>query len=280
MSNAQLTLNSGTLQANGIKVSYHRTGGEKPPLVLAHGLTDMGLCWLRLASSLSHKYDVVMYDARGHGDSDAPANGHEPENRAEDLFGLVEGLKLESPRLLGHSLGAMTVALFASKYPGRARSVVLEDPPFPSQLDREPTAEQRKAWQKGWNDWRDAAVPRTGQSCAELQQICRRQSPLWHDLEISPWAEAKIKTSPHVFEISNLTEHNWWQCLPKLECPTLLLSAETKRGALMTTSAEGYLREFCPEVVTLVRLQGAGHNIHRDNFDRFISLVSDFFARN
>ena len=33
--------------ANGIRLHYWRTGGDKPPLVLSHGITDSGLCWNR-----------------------------------------------------------------------------------------------------------------------------------------------------------------------------------------------------------------------------------------
>ena len=43
---------SGEVQANGIRVHYHRTRGDKPSLVLNHGSTDNGLCWTRLACAL------------------------------------------------------------------------------------------------------------------------------------------------------------------------------------------------------------------------------------
>jgi pimeloyl-ACP methyl ester carboxylesterase len=62
---------SGDVVANGIRTHYSRTGGQtgggKPPLVLAHGATDSGLCWSRLARALEADYDVIMPDARGHG---------------------------------------------------------------------------------------------------------------------------------------------------------------------------------------------------------------------
>ena len=279
MSDVALTFQAETLTVNGINIRYHRTGGGKPPLVLAHGMTDMGLCWRRVAESLFHKYDVIVYDARGHGDSDAPTSGHEPENRAEDLRGLIEGLALDQPRLLGHSLGAMTVALLAAKHPTLARSVVLEDPPFRERLDVEPTDAQRAGWQRKWDEWRSSALPRRAQTQAELEGICRRQSPHWHSLEIAPWAEAKLKVSPSVFDIPNLNESDWWQTLPKINCPALLISADSSRGALMSREVEAHLRKFCPSI-TLVRLPNAGHNIHRDQFERFILLTSDFFARN
>lgn len=41
----------GYVLANGIRIHYWRTGGNKPPLVMAHGSSDDGLCWTNLAST-------------------------------------------------------------------------------------------------------------------------------------------------------------------------------------------------------------------------------------
>ena len=62
---------SGYVEANGVRLHYTRTGGEKAPLVLAHGVTDEGLCWTAIVAALETDYDVVMVDARGDGRSDA-----------------------------------------------------------------------------------------------------------------------------------------------------------------------------------------------------------------
>jgi len=264
--------------ANGVSLRYHRSYGDKPPLVLAHGMTDMGLCWSRVARSLVDRYDIVLYDARGHGESDAPKTGHDPLTRSHDLLGLVQTLNLAKPRLLGHSLGAVTVALLAAHRPELAHSIVLEDPPLPDRLERPPAAERVAEWDKELLDWRSSVVEQLRSSKSELEQKCRRQSPQWHESEIEPWAEAKLRVSPLIFDIPNLRTNDWWHALPRITCPTLLLTGEPQRGAMMTEPAERELRRICPRL-SLVRLTGAGHNIHREQFDRFISLVVDFFER-
>ena len=101
---------SGDVIANGIKIHYVRTGGTKLPLVLAHGFSDNGLCWTRVAQVLEKDYDVIMADARGHGLSDAPESGYSAEDHAADLAGLIQALHLDKPALMGHSMGAATVA--------------------------------------------------------------------------------------------------------------------------------------------------------------------------
>ncbi|WP_458188143.1 alpha/beta fold hydrolase [Haladaptatus sp. NG-WS-4] len=98
-----------TVRANGIEVQYYRTG-EGLPLVMAYGFYDNGRCWAPLAADLADDYDLVMYDARGHGRSDAPEAGYAIEDRVDDLVGLVDALSLVDPILLGHSMGGSTVA--------------------------------------------------------------------------------------------------------------------------------------------------------------------------
>ena len=116
--------------ANGIRIHYWRTGAGtgKPPLVLAHGSSDDGLCWTNLAKEIQDGYDIIMFDARGHGLSDPPTPSDPPDVQVEDLAGLIKELKLERPILMGHSMGSASVAHFAAKYPDVPRAVILEDP--------------------------------------------------------------------------------------------------------------------------------------------------------
>src|SRR5688572_6184301 len=118
----------GYVLANGIRIHYWRTGGNKPPLVLAHGSSDDGLCWTNLAKELEARFDVIMFDARGHGLSDPPSAADAADVQVEDLAGLIKELKLQKPILMGHSMGSASVAHFAAKYPDVPRAVILEDP--------------------------------------------------------------------------------------------------------------------------------------------------------
>ena len=56
----------GELDANGVRIHYYRRGVGRA-LVLAHGMTDNGKCWSRLATVLEDRFDIVAYDARYHG---------------------------------------------------------------------------------------------------------------------------------------------------------------------------------------------------------------------
>lgn len=133
---------TGDIVVNGIKFHYQRTGGDKPALVILHGVTDNGKSWQRVARALAQDYDVITYDRRGHGLSDAPQSGYSFEDHAVDLAGLIAALNLEHPRVIGHSGGAAAAAIFAANHPHLPSCLIVEDPP----------------WGNGWGSWDAQAI--------------------------------------------------------------------------------------------------------------------------
>src|SRR5215212_9575239 len=91
----------GMVEANGICQHYYRTGGEKPTLVLLHGLQESGLTWLRVARALERDHDVVMPDARGHGRSDRAGDQFSEEVLRDDAADLIRVLGLGRTAVLG-----------------------------------------------------------------------------------------------------------------------------------------------------------------------------------
>ena len=112
------------------------------PIVLAHGVTDAGPCWTRVAEALAPDYDVIMVDARGHGRSDVPEGGYGPADQAEDLAGIIVALDSTALPCLGHSMGAATALVLAGTHPDLPGAIVLEDPP---------------AWWTSWSRYTAAA---------------------------------------------------------------------------------------------------------------------------
>lgn len=123
------TWHAAYIEANGLRLYYTRTGGDKPPVVLAHGFSDDGLCWTPVAEELAADYDVIMVDARGHGRSDGPEEGYGSAEQAADLVGVITALGLQRPAILGHSMGAATTLVLAGTYPTLPGAILLEDPP-------------------------------------------------------------------------------------------------------------------------------------------------------
>ena len=257
--------------ANGIRIHYHRTGGHAPPLVLVHGYSDNGLCWIRLAKALEGTYDIIMPDARGHGLSEAPETGYATASMAADLAGLIEALELDRPAVLGHSMGASTAATWAAQYPEQVGAVLLEDPPWFDEQRMQgrertmPTPEKRRA----------EIMARKAKSREELIASCRQAQPMWDEIEFGPWADAKRQFSPNLAERHAAPRRPWQEVAAEIAHPTLLISADNSAGALVTPEVAAQAADLNPHIQT-VHIAGAGHNIRREQFDRYVQTVTQF----
>ena len=259
---------SGDVVANNIKLHYHRTGGDKPKLILSHGITDNGLCWIRAAQVLEQAYDVIMVDARGHGLSDAPETGYTPDERAADLAGLIQALGLHKPFLMGHSMGAETTATTAAAYPGLVGCAVLEDPPW---FEQTPTPEESKAM---FEEWRDRMIERKAKTREGIIATGQADNPKWADIEFDPWSEAKLQVSLNVLQAVNLPRKAWRETVGKITCPTLLVTGDPALGAIVTPPVAAQVTTNSK--IQAARIPEAGHNIRRENFDQFMSAVTAF----
>jgi N-formylmaleamate deformylase len=261
----------GDVVANGIRIHYHRTGGDKPPIVLSHGFGDDGLCWTRLAQALGAEYDVVMPDARGHGRSEAPETGYNATTRAEDLASFIEALGLDRPFLGGHSMGATTTLYCAALRPDVVRAGFLEDPGFrppPSSDEAAVRLERARA-----DIDRYARLSRD-----ELIDEKRQGSPTWDDLEFGPWADAKQRLNPRILaRFEREDAPTWSEALAMARCPMLLVTAEPERGALVTREAAAEARRIKPDL-QVARFADIGHDIRREAFEPFLATVRAFLT--
>jgi pimeloyl-ACP methyl ester carboxylesterase len=263
---------SAFVNTNGIRMHYTRTGGEKPPLVLAHGVTDDGLCWSPVAKALAPDFDVIMIDARGHGLSDAPATGYSPIEQAADLAGVIAALDLKSPIVLGHSMGAATTLVLAARYPQLPRAIALEDPP----PWWDPTYERpnNPDWQARMRAW---LVPLKQQSRQAILDAQRVAEPGWSEAELEPWVDSKLRFSLNFFNELGDPGLDWSAIVRQAHCPTLLITGDVAAGALISERAARLFQQHMPQV-QIAHIAGAGHSIRRDRFDRYRQVVQPFLA--
>jgi N-formylmaleamate deformylase len=266
---------SGDVIANGIRIHYYRTGGNKPPVVLSHGATDAGLCWVRAAKALEDDYDVIMPDARGHGLSEAPDSGYDSAHRAADLAGFIQALKLEKPAIGGHSMGADTSFYVAADYPALVRCAILEDPPF--WIDRGPSSAAGAA--DGMARMRQQAAERKAMTREEIIANGKKENPIWADEEFGPWADSKQRVSLNLFggPLISSDQQPWEDGFNRITCPTLLISGDPAKGAIITPAVEQIALRALPSL-KVMNLPGAGHNIRREEFEGFMDAVRAFLA--
>lgn len=86
--------------------------GQGQPLILIHGFCESKEMWREMSEALSGNHTVFAIDLPGFGDNPVPEWDISMESLAADIAGWVEKERIESPIVIGHSLGGyVTLAL-------------------------------------------------------------------------------------------------------------------------------------------------------------------------
>ncbi len=250
-------------ETNGIAIHYTRTGGDKPPLVLLHGLAANGACWTALAHAIEGEYDVIMPDARGHGKSSVPDSGYRYEDHANDVVGLIKALRLSTPILLGHSMGGMTAAVVASRTPKILRGLILADPTFLSpevqrQVRDSDVADQHRRMLK--------------MSLDEVVAEAQARHPNRSSETLELFARARLQTSMAAFDVLTPPNPVYKQLVSAIDVPSLLVFGD--RGVVSSVVAEE-LQCLNPRL-QVEQIRDAGHGVHMDQPERFAVVIKSF----
>ena len=258
--------------SDNIDLFYTRTGGDKPTIVLLHGITDNGLCWEQLASDLEENYDLIMFDAYGHGKS----SRIDPEKRfdmVEDLHDLILTLELEKPGIIGHSMGAEVGAEFAGKYPEMLSLLIIEDPPW---SDQEVKENQAKSTMQQWKKRNLSAKKK---SVKELIKLKKKESPNWEGVILGEWAQAKLDLDPKIFDFYPRNRPNWRDLAKSIQVPTLIITGDKELGAIVTP-------KLGVEAIQILKkgefghISAAGHCVRYEQYQPYLTMLKLFLKRN
>lgn len=255
---------SGVCETNGISLHYLRTGGANPPVVLLHGLMGSAACWTPVARVLEGEFDVVMPDARGHGGSSTPRHGYRYDDHASDVEGLIRGLELSSPVLLGHSMGGMTAAVVASRGAAGLRGVILVDPTFLS------PERQREVHASDVAEQHRRAL---GLSRSDLVAQALARHPHRPPEIIELQAEARLETRLEAFDVLTPPNPGYRDVVRAMDVPLLLVIGDSSPVVTLEMATE--LRGLNPRV-RIEQVRDAGHGLPFDQPERLAERVASF----
>jgi pimeloyl-ACP methyl ester carboxylesterase len=261
-----------TIVANGVPLLITEFPHlDAPPVVLLHGIGSRGQSWWPVIDALVEQFHLFQVDLRGHGGSGRPEGGYLLEDYAADLDSILDQLELDEPRILGHSLGALIALIWASNRPSRAAALVLEDPSLHVQPEI----------LGAFDGWQQLAALSPVEAAAWYKQ----EYPDWSDDDCLRRAETITSVAPSVFaELRTATEQaladgttDRMSLLSRIESPALLVYGNLELGSMMLPEDARRFVETIPHGHA-VYVPNAGHSIHRDAPEDFLSAVIPFLG--
>ncbi|GIJ66759.1 hypothetical protein Voc01_016760 [Virgisporangium ochraceum] len=229
------------MDLDGMRVSYRSTGDPRGPVaVLLHGGGSDASTWDRFAAALAGAgWRAIAPDLPGHGGS-TRLRAYTLATHRDAVAGLLDALGLDRPALVGHSLGAHTASLVAMDRP--VSRLVLEDPPAPS---------------------------RDGELAAELSPT--RVAALFAGSLLRRGRYHPRALTSAIRELRR-PDPSWWQRLPAITAPALVLSGGPRSHLASRRTAEVAAELPDGRFVTIP----VGHRIHSLAPDDFRDAVLPF----
>ncbi len=243
-----------------------RGEGHHPTLVVLHGLSAAGFHYYpflrRVRPWVRH---LVAMDMPGHGLSDVPPAGLNPETLREGLYGAFESLleRHEKVVLFGNSLGGLVALRYALRRPERVHALVLFSPGGAAMTPAE--VEQVR---------RNFRLPDHRAALEFVDRLFARPTPLRH---LFAWGARQSMGEPQIQQLMGhlapahlLSDEE----LAGLEVPTLLLWGEHDR--ILPRSNLEFFRRALPKHASVEVHGGVGHSPFLEGADSVSRRVLQF----
>ena len=204
---------------DGVRLHYE-VEGEGPPLLLHLGAGCDADLWRAAGyvEPLAKSYECILFDHRGHGRSDHPAetSANHIDRYVDDVIGLVHSMGYESVAFFGWSNAVLVALKAAEQRPGLFCSMVLFGPVPPArsraELELRSATRAAELRQRGWWVLLDGFLP------AEKTEVPQWMVDRIVATDIEPyiaWSEARPTW-----------DWNAWDAMPNIDVPSLLIVGE------------------------------------------------------
>jgi pimeloyl-ACP methyl ester carboxylesterase len=273
-----------------LKLHYADWGNEgAPPLLLVHGGRDHCRSWDWVAERLADRYHIIAPDLRGHGDSAwSPDANYDMDAFVYDLAQLIHQLDLAPVTIVAHSMGGNVALRYAGLYPDKVRKLVAIEGlgPSPKVMAERAATPVGDRFRK-WIDDKRAAAGRMPKRYATLDDALARMMAENSYLtpeqarhltvqginrnEDGSWSW-KFDNYLNIWSVFDMPQSDIEALWSAITCPTLLLYGANSWAS--NPEGDGRLRHF--KSAQVIEFENAGHWLHHDQFDRFMSTLDEF----
>jgi pimeloyl-ACP methyl ester carboxylesterase len=232
---------------------------------LVHGFSGDRQTWVHIADVLAAKRQVIRYDLRGHGASQA---GNVSYRHADDLLTVLDTLGIRQCDVVGVSMGGSISLNFALDHPERVRRLILISPGLVSW-------EWSDEWKALWAPIVEAARDGDIEAARELWI----NHPLFATARAHPDADRYLRQSVSGYSGSHWVADLEQPTLPDLDrltslsAPTLLIAGARDLPDFRLIAD---LIEAAAPRVRRVDVDGAGHLVHLERLAEVIGQIRAF----
>ncbi|OUS68405.1 alpha/beta hydrolase [Paenibacillus sp. MY03] len=250
---------------NGTDI-YYEVAGTGTPIVFTHGHSMYRKQWEPQVAALSSRYQTIVWDVRGHGDSGLPPGEVDPEDFSRDLKGLLDHLELRSAVLCGLSMGGHISLQTAVRYPDYVQGLILIGTPFTNTFNR------FERYAAPFSQFSLRYLP-FGQTAKWTASAMSSHNPSNRDFVLESFG--KMTKDGFLRHWSGNLRMESRDDLHRVACLTLILHGEHDN---MVGRQQPYLREHIRRAV-FHSIPNAHHLTNRDNPEAVNRHIEEFMMR-
>jgi pimeloyl-ACP methyl ester carboxylesterase len=245
------------LTRDGVNI-YYEVHGSGPALILTHGYSATAQMWKGQIEPLSKQHTLILWDMRGHGQSDYPAeqSAYSEAHTVADMAALLDQVGAKKAIVGGLSLGGYMSLAFYRKHPERVRALLIIDtgPGFKKDDARE-----------GWNqNALNRAETLEKDGLATLKSGSAERAYAVHRDALGLAKAARGMLTQRNADVIN--------SLPDIKVPSLVVVGSEDKPFI---AASDYMAGKIPGAQKVV-IPAAGHAVNIDQPQAFIDAVRPF----
>lgn len=274
------------VRARGVEFHYAEAGSGDDVVLCLHGWPQHWYEWRHLMPALADRHRVLALDLRGFGWSEAPRDGYEKENLADDVLAVLDELGLERVKLVGHDWGGWIGFLLCLRAPERFERYLALNilPPWTNIRAMAP-----HLW-RFWYQWLILSpgvgyrLHRSGRFVPKVLVGASTKREVWDPATLHAFSDtfeepARARAAVQMYRVFNLREMpaitKGRYAKAHLKVPTKLLFG-TGDAALRHEILKGYERHA--DDMQIEKVDGCGHFIADEMPDLVAARARDFFA--
>jgi pimeloyl-ACP methyl ester carboxylesterase len=245
------------INRDGVEI-YYEVHGSGPPLLLTHGYSLTSAMWQGQVEALSRHHRLVLWDMRGHGQSDYPDDpaAYSETLTVADMAALLDKVGARSAIVGGLSLGGYMSLAFYRAHSQRVDALLIIDTGPGFKKDDARAAWNKRAHETGDRFERDGLAVLKSSSPEQSSESHRDASGL-----------ARAARGMLAQRDARVIE-----ALPGIKVPSLVVVGADDTPFL---AAAEYMAAKIPDATKVV-IPAAGHAVNIDQPQAFIDAVLPF----